>query len=45
MYIQIEYITSISSEINSKFGQYWEISEKDLLKFCQKLENSVETVV
>ena len=23
-----------------KFGEYWEISEKDLLKFCQKLEKS-----
>ena len=28
-----------------KFGEYWEISEKNLLKFCQKLENSVKTVV
>ena len=34
-----EYITNISSEMNLKFGEYWEISEKDLLKFCQKLEN------
>ena len=27
--------------MNLKFGEfdYWEISEKDLLKFCQKLEN------
>ena len=30
--------------MNSKFGEYWEISEKDLLKLCQKLENSVKTV-
>ena len=26
--------------MNLKFGEYWEISEKDLLKFCQKLEKS-----
>ena len=31
--------------MNLKFGEYWEISEKKLLKFCQKLENSVKTVV
>ena len=43
--IQIEYITNISSEMNWKFCEYWEISKKDLLKFCQKLENSVKTVV
>ena len=45
MHIQIEYITSITSEMNLKFGEYWEISEKDLLKLCQKLENPVRTVV
>ena len=28
-----------------KFGEYWEDSEKDLLKLCQKLENSVKTSV
>ena len=26
--------------MNLKFGKYWEISEKDLLKFCQKLQKS-----
>ena len=32
--------------MNLKFGEYWEISrEKDLLTFCQKLENSAKTVV
>ena len=36
---------NISIEINLKFGEYWEISEKDLLKFCQKLENSVKIAV
>ena len=45
IYIEIEYKTNISSEINLKFGEYWEISKKDLLKLCQKLENSVKTVV
>ena len=28
-----------------EFGEYWEICEKDLLKFCQKLENSVKTAM
>ena len=37
--------TNISSEMNLKFGEYWEISEKDLLKLFQKLENSVKTLV
>ena len=40
-----EYITNIQSEMNLEFGEYWEISENDLLKLCQKLENSVKTVV
>ena len=31
--------------MNLKFGEYWKISKKDLLKLCQKLENSVKTVV
>ena len=31
--------------MNLKFGKYWEISEIDLLKLCQKLENLVKTVV
>ena len=31
--------------MNLTFGEYWEISEKDLLKLSQKLENSVKTVV
>ena len=31
--------------MNLKFGEYWEISENDLLKFCQKLENSVKTAM
>ena len=31
MHIQIEYITNISSEVNLRFGEYWKISEKDLL--------------
>ena len=31
--------------MNLKFGEYWKISEKDLLKACQKLENSVKAVV
>ena len=31
--------------MNLKFGEYSEASEKDLLKICQKLENSVKTVV
>ena len=31
--------------MNLKFGKYWEISEKDLLKLCQKLENTVKIVV
>ena len=31
--------------MNLKFGEYWEISEKDLLKLSQKLGNSVKTVV
>ena len=31
--------------MNLRFGEYCEISEKDLLTFCQKLENSVKTVV
>ena len=30
--------------MNLKFGDYWKISDKDLLKFCQKLENSGKTV-
>ena len=30
--------------MNLKFGEYWEISEIDLLKLCQKLENLVKTV-
>ena len=34
-----------SSEMNLKLGEYWEISEKEFLKFCQKLENSVKTVL
>ena len=29
---------NISSEMNLKFDEYWEISEKDFLKVCQKLE-------
>ena len=37
--------TNISSEMNLKFGEYWEISEKDLSKVFQKLENSVKTLV
>ena len=31
--------------MNLKFDEYWENSENDFLKFCQKLENSVRTVV
>ena len=31
--------------MNLKCGEYWEISKKDLLKLCQKLENSVKNVV
>ena len=31
--------------MNLKFGEYWEISEKDLLKLCQKLQNSVKIAV
>ena len=31
--------------MNLKFGEYWEISKKDLLKFCPNLENLVKTVV
>ena len=31
--------------MNLKLGKYWEIRKKDLLKLCQKLENSVKTVV
>ena len=31
--------------MNLKFGECWEDSEKDLLKLCQKLENSVKTSV
>ena len=31
--------------MNLKFGEYWEISEKDMLELCQKLGNSVKTVV
>ena len=31
--------------MNWKFGKYWGISKKDLLKFCQKLENSVKASV
>ena len=45
IHIQTEYITKISSEMNLKFGKYWEISEKDLLKLCKKLENTVKIVV
>ena len=45
IHIQIENRTKISSEMNLKFGKYWEISKKDLLKFYQKLEYPVETVV
>ena len=45
IYIQTEYMTNNSSEKTLKFGEYWEISEKHLLKFWQKLENSVKTVV
>ena len=41
----MEHITNISSEMNLKFGEYWEISEKDLLKLCQKLQNSVKIAV
>ena len=42
--MQIEYITNILSEMNLKFGEYWEISEKDLLKLYKKLKNSVKTI-
>ena len=28
-----------------KFGEYWEINEKDLLTYYQILENSVKTIV
>ena len=28
-----------------KFGEYWEISEKELSKFCQILERGRKTVV
>ena len=45
MQVEIEYVTNISSEMNLKLGEYWEIREKDLLKFCQKLEHSVKTLV
>ena len=38
-------MTNNSSETNLKFVEYWEISETDLLKLCQKLENLVKTVV
>ena len=38
-------MTNISSEMNLKFVECWEISEIDLLKLCQKLENLVKTVV
>ena len=38
-HIQIECITNISSEMNLKFGEYWEISEKDLSKM-RKFSNS-----
>ena len=31
--------------MNLKFGEYWEISEKDLLKLCQNKENFVKTVL
>ena len=31
--------------MNLKFGEYWKLSKKDLLKLCQKLENPVKTVV
>ena len=31
--------------MNLKFGEYWGISEKDLLKICKKLEHSVKTGV
>ena len=33
--------------MNLKFGEYWKISPKDLLKFYQKmlLENSIKSVV
>ena len=31
--------------MNLKFWEYWEIRGKGLLNFCQKLENSVKTVV
>ena len=34
-----EYTTNISGELNLKFDEYWEISEKYLLKLCQNLEN------
>ena len=40
---QIEYTTNDSSEINLKFGEYQKISEKDLIKLCQKLEYPVKT--
>ena len=30
--------------MNLRTGEYWKISEKDLLKVCQKLENSVKTM-
>ena len=31
--------------MNLKFGECWEDSKKDLLKLCQKLENSVKISV
>ena len=43
--VQLECMTNISNEKNFKFGEYWEISGKDLLKFWQKLENSIKTAV
>ena len=42
--MKVEYITNISSEMNRKFGKYWQFTGKDLLRFCPKLENSVKTV-
>ena len=35
----------ISSEMNLKFDEYWEISEKDFLKVCQKLEKFSKSLV
>ena len=40
IYIQIEYITNISSEMNLKFGEYWKINKIKTLSKIRKFRKN-----